>query len=108
MAVEYDLVVIGVTEAGRHAAVAAANLQARVALVEPQPTPEGQRERSSLQLGSLYPKALTQLRRVIHPLSDADRFGVSWDLANSPEQQPVPGVRLTEAIQWADGVVSSL
>ncbi|MFE1748631.1 dihydrolipoyl dehydrogenase family protein [Coleofasciculus sp. H7-2] len=108
MAVEYDLVVIGGTEAGRHAAVAAANLQARVALVEPQPPPEGQRWRSSLQLGSIYSKALTQVRRVIHPLSDADRFGVPWDLADSTEQRTVPGVRFTEAIQWADSVVSTL
>ncbi len=107
MAVEYDLVVIGGTEAGRHAAVAAANLQARVALVEPQPPSEG-RWQSSLQLGSLYTKALTQARRVIHPQSDFNRFGVPWNLADSPEQRPVPGVRLTEAIQWADSVVSTL
>jgi pyruvate/2-oxoglutarate dehydrogenase complex dihydrolipoamide dehydrogenase (E3) component len=55
LSLEYDLVIIGATTAARTAAIAAVNLQARVALVLPQ---------SSAQLQSeFYPYALAQIAK---------------------------------------------
>ena len=101
MAVEYDLVVIGGTQAGRYAAIAAAHLQARVALIEN--TPPG----LSLHSG-IYNQSLTQVGRVLQQTSNADQFGVYWDQADATSPQQIPEIRFSEAISWASGVVSTL
>jgi pyruvate/2-oxoglutarate dehydrogenase complex dihydrolipoamide dehydrogenase (E3) component len=56
LALEYDLVIIGATVAARSAAIEAANLQARVALVLPQSAVG-----SGYAHGDLYPYALAQI-----------------------------------------------
>jgi flavin-dependent dehydrogenase len=57
MTVEYDLIVIGGSTAGIYAAVAAAHLKARVALVEPQQLQTA----NWLGYSALYSQSLTQL-----------------------------------------------
>ena len=55
MALEYDLVIIGATAAARTAAIEAVNLQARVALILPQPWAPAQSD--------FYPNALAQIAK---------------------------------------------
>ncbi len=97
MAVEYDLVVIGGSTAAVYAAVAAAHLQARVALVEPH-----QVMKNWLGTGFIHSKALNQVARVAHHLGEAHQFGVFWETES--DAQP----RFTQACEWANSVVSTL
>ena len=98
MTVDYDLVIIGGTQAGRRAAVAAAQLQARVALVEPHPP-----VKNWLGAGFIHSKALTQVGRVARNVRDASQFGIYLenDLRHA-------SIRCGEAWEWASGVVSTL
>jgi len=103
MAVDYDLVVIGDTQAGRHAAVAAARLQARVALVEPQ-----QPAKNSLGTGFIHSKALTQVAALNKRLGEVNQFGVFWETESDKQLQPTPSIRFADAWEWASGVVSTV
>ncbi len=94
MAVDYDVVIIGGSVAGRYAAVAATQLRARVALVEPPPD-EAVRQPYSL----ITPYALTQLGTITEQLNNTEQFGIH--LQNS-------GVQWAEALQWAEAVISNL
>ncbi|NEQ15791.1 MAG: FAD-dependent oxidoreductase, partial [Moorea sp. SIO3E2] len=58
MTVDYDLIIIGSTPAGVYAAVAAAGLKARVALVDPQPG-----QTSWLGQGAIYTRVLSEIGR---------------------------------------------
>lgn len=100
MTVEYDLIVIGGSTAGTYAAVAAAHLNARVALVEPQGL-----QTNWLGYGALYTQALTQVGRVAQQVRDAPQFGIYSSDPDSTEQRQTSSVQLTEAMQWADAVV---
>ena len=100
MTVEYDLIVIGGSTAGTYAAVAAARLNARVALVEPQPS-----QPNWLAYGALYSQALAQVGRVLQQVRDAPQLGIHCSTANATQQHQVPLVELTEAMQWAQAVV---
>ncbi|MBW4574786.1 MAG: NAD(P)/FAD-dependent oxidoreductase [Aphanothece sp. CMT-3BRIN-NPC111] len=105
MAVEYDLVVIGGSTAGIYAAVTAARLQARVALVEPQP-----QQKNWLEAG------------LIHGNTFAQQFGVPWETGELGEQrdlkpasttydhthQQVASIQFAQAWEWASEVVSTL
>ncbi len=106
MAVEYDIVIIGGSSAGRYAAVAATELRATVALVEP-PQGQGATTTRSPLLDQLTPHALTQLGRVVQQLSNADQFGIHCSHAGA-EQNCGGSVLWAEAMQWAEGVVSNL
>ena len=103
MAVEYDLIVIGGSTAGIYAAVAAAHLKARVALVEPQQL----QTTNWLSYGALYSQSLAQVGRVAKQVLDAPQLGIQFPLADSTQQRQVPPVQLTEAMQWAEAVVST-
>jgi pyruvate/2-oxoglutarate dehydrogenase complex dihydrolipoamide dehydrogenase (E3) component len=92
MTVEYDLIVIGGSRAGVDAAVAAAHLNARVALIESQPLQMG--------YGAVYTEALTQIGRVAKQVQEAAQFGI-----NLPTETPL--IDLTEAMQWTHEVVST-
>lgn len=105
MAVEYDIVIVGGSPAGRYAAVAATELRATVALVEP-PQGQGATITRSPLLAQLTPHALTQLGRVVQQLSNADQFGI--DCSHAGAKQNCGGVLWAEAMQWAEGVVSNL
>lgn len=92
MPVEYDLVVIGGSSAGVYAAVAAARLKARVALVELGPGETGSLDHTLMEVG-----------RVAHQMRAAAQFGVY-----PPEATLGVSVRCDRAMQWAEAVVSIL
>ncbi len=102
MTVEYDLIVIGGSTAGIYAAIAAAHLNARVALVENE-----QLQTNWLGYGAIYTQALIQVGRVREQVRDAPQFGIHSSYTDSTEQQLVPSVQFTEAMEWAQTVVST-
>ncbi|MEG4349726.1 NAD(P)/FAD-dependent oxidoreductase [Microcoleus sp. LAD1_D5] len=103
---DYDLVIIGGTPAGRYAALTATNFPARVALVEPlsnsQDLPTGGKE--SIDLGLRYSQTLREAARFAQQIS-RQQLGVRWEVANSsmPIKLGFDGV-----LKWAEGVVSNL
>ncbi|MCC3564248.1 MULTISPECIES: NAD(P)/FAD-dependent oxidoreductase [unclassified Microcoleus] len=103
---DYDLVIIGGTAAGRYAALTATNFPARVALVEPlsnsQDLPAGGKE--SIALGLKYSQTLREAARFAHQMSHP-QFGLRPDLANS--EMPI-ALQFNGVKKWADGVVSNL
>lgn len=100
MTVEYDLIVIGGSTAATYAAVAAAHLNARVALIEP---PEPQT--NWLGYGAIYTQALTQVGCVAQQVCNAPQLGISSANADLTQQQPVPFIQWNEAMQWAKAIV---
>ena len=103
---DYDLVIIGGTPAGRYAALTATNFPARVALVEPlsnsQDLPTGGKE--SIDLGLRYSKTLSEAARFAQQIC-RQQLGVRWEVANSS----VPlKLRFDGVLKWAEGVVSNL
>ena len=100
MTVEYDLIVIGGSTAGIYAAVAAAKLKARVALIENERV-----QTNWLGHGAIYAQALNQVGRVREQVCEATQFGVHFPIADSTEQLQLPSVQLDEAMQWAQTVV---
>ncbi|MEG4208930.1 NAD(P)/FAD-dependent oxidoreductase [Microcoleus sp. S13_B4] len=103
---DYDLVIIGGTPAGRYAALTATNFPARVALVEPlsnsQDLPTGGKE--SIDLGLRYSQTLREAARFAQQIS-RQQLGVRWEVANSsmPMKLGFGGV-----LKWAEAVVSNL
>lgn len=95
MTADYDLIVIGGSAAGIHAAVAAAYLNARVALIEPQQCPT-----NWLGDGAIYAHALRQVGCVLKQVRSAPQFGIH----TPPEIQSQD---FTEAMQWAQAVVTT-
>jgi pyruvate/2-oxoglutarate dehydrogenase complex dihydrolipoamide dehydrogenase (E3) component len=104
--IDYDLVIIGGTSAGRYAALTAISLQARVALVEPfsnsQDLPTAEKE--SIDLGLRYSQTLNESGRFAQNIS-RQQFGIHWETANS--QMPVE-LRFDGVMKWAEGIVSNL
>ncbi|NEQ22391.1 MAG: NAD(P)/FAD-dependent oxidoreductase [Microcoleus sp. SIO2G3] len=100
MTVEYDLIVIGGSTAGIYAAIAAAKLKARVALIENERV-----QTNWLGHGAIYAQALNQVGRVREQVREATQFGVHFPLADATEQSQVSSVQLNEAMQWAQTVV---
>ena len=72
---DYDLVIIGGTPAGRYAALTATNFPARIALVEPlsnsQDLPPGGKE--SIDLGLRYSQTLSEAARCLLYTSPSPR-----------------------------------
>ncbi|MGL5060005.1 MAG: dihydrolipoyl dehydrogenase family protein [Microcoleus sp.] len=103
---DYDLVIIGGTSAGRYAALTASSLQARVALVEPlnnlQDLPVA--GKGSIELGLKYSQILSQSGRFAHQISQ-QRFGIQWETNSSSLP---PQLRFDGVFQWADAVVANL
>lgn len=102
MTVEYDLIVIGGSPVGAYAAVAAARLNARVALIEPQLRPT-----KSLDDGTIYTQALAQVGHVLQQLRDAPLLGIHCSTTDSTEPRQVPSIQFAEAMQWAHLVVDT-
>ncbi|MGC9526076.1 MAG: dihydrolipoyl dehydrogenase family protein [Limnospira sp.] len=71
---DYDVVIIGGTPAGRQAALTATQMRARVALVEPHPVP-GQ------IFGPNSHHTLLQVARVARQMREMPQFGISWETA---------------------------
>lgn len=91
MTVEFDLIVIGGSRAGVDAAITAAHLNARVALIESQPSQMGY---------GVYSSSLTQIGCVAKQVQEATQFGI-----NLPTETSL--IDLTEAMQWSREVVST-
>ena len=129
MAVEYDVVIIGGSLAGRYAAIAAAQLRATVALVEPFFGAEGEKPfttdhsplatdlctdaiyrvcttRHSPLATHLLPHTLTQVGQLTQQLANASQFGIH--LHNGDIAKNCQSLQLTEAMQWASNVVSNI
>ena len=103
---DYDLVIIGGTTAGRYAALTATGFQARVALVEPfsnsQNLPSAGQE--AIALSSQYNQILNESSRFAEQIS-SQKFGVHWATTNS--EMPIE-LRFDGVMKWAEGVVSNL
>ena len=108
MAVEFDLVVIGNNTAAISAAVAAARLQARVALVSPQLDFKTNLESTTkLELSSIYNQALTQVAQVTYKIDNAANYGIYRE-DDSNKFQSLTHPQLNAAWEWAKAVVSTL
>ena len=103
---DYDLVIIGGTAAGRYAALTATNFQARVALVEPfsnsQNWPTAGQE--SIAFGLQYSQILRESGQFAEQIS-SHKFGVCWETTNS--EVPIES-RFDGVMKWTEGVVSNL
>ncbi|MEG4580515.1 NAD(P)/FAD-dependent oxidoreductase [Microcoleus sp. MON1_C5] len=103
---DYDLVIIGGTPAGRYAALTATNFPARVALVEPLSNSQDlpTRGKESIDLGLRYSQTLREAARFAQQIT-RQQLGVRWEVANSsmPIKLGFDGV-----LKWAEGVVSNL
>ena len=97
MAVDYDVVIIGGSPTGRYAAVVAAQLGAKVALVEPTLRGAGEIETA------IAPHALAQIGQMTQQLSYANQLGI-----HVPNAADGESVQWAEAQQWASGVASDL
>ncbi|MEZ2319550.1 MAG: NAD(P)/FAD-dependent oxidoreductase [Microcoleus sp.] len=104
--IDYDLVIIGGTTAGRYAALTASGFQARVALVEPlsdlQNLPTAGQDAIALSLQ--YNQVLSESGRFAEQITN-QKFGVRWDNTNSETPREL---RFEEVMQWTEGVVSNL
>lgn len=143
---DYDLIVIGNSRAGAYAALAASQLKARVALIEPENL-----QSNWLGKEALYNQALMQVGRVLQQVRQVSQFGIypsiiplifdtpelKKQLVNKPgeagesyrdvpwhiweaEKEDIktdlsslestlyfPTVQITEAMEWANMVVST-
>ena len=96
MTVDYDVVVIGGTQAARQAAIAAAHLQSRVALVEPHAP-----GKTWLGTGLLYSKVMAQSAR--------DNESIDICLEEDFISKPLPPeAKFASNLEWAKEVVSTL
>lgn len=93
MAVDYDVVIIGGSLAGRYAAIAATHLGATVALIEP-PTQAAAKPLLDL----LTPHALSEIGQLTQQLSN---------VVGIPDQSG-ESIQWEEAMQWTESVVSNL
>lgn len=105
MTVDYDLVVIGGSEVGVYAAIAAAQLKARVALVEP-PTPSTQQSDAAF----IYRSCLSEVSRLIGQLPQMQQWGQPLDLALDFAQvmQSAQATLSTLAVPSSSAVLASL
>ena len=101
MTVEYDLIVIGGSTAGRYAALTAAHLNARVALVEPEDI-----QSNCLGYGFIYNLAFAQIGH-LQKLRKAPQFGIQSQVTELTERGKVSSINLTEVREWIQTVVSN-
>ncbi|MEQ9549107.1 MAG: FAD-dependent oxidoreductase [Coleofasciculus sp. G3-WIS-01] len=143
---DYDLIVIGDSRAGAYAALAASQLKARVALIEPENF-----QSNWLGKAALYHQVLMQVGRVLQQVRKASQFGIYpsinslitdtpelkeqlvnklgeagelsrdlpwhfWDAEKEDVKMDLspfestfyfPTVQITEAMEWANMVVST-
>jgi pyruvate/2-oxoglutarate dehydrogenase complex dihydrolipoamide dehydrogenase (E3) component len=96
MTIDYDVVIIGGSLAAYYAALAATQLRATVALVEPQ-----------VDYGFAYHHALTEIGKLAQKLNDADGFGIHATHTDVPEEYPI-SMAWSEAMLYAQCVASNL
>ncbi|GAX38778.1 dihydrolipoyl dehydrogenase family protein [Nodularia sp. NIES-3585] len=96
MTIDYDLVIIGGSLAGRYAALAATQLKATVALVE-----------SQVNCGFSQHQALSEISKIVHNLNDMAGLGIHTTQANTCKKHQV-SVTWPEAKLYTQGVVSNI
>jgi pyruvate/2-oxoglutarate dehydrogenase complex dihydrolipoamide dehydrogenase (E3) component len=96
MTIDYDVVIIGGTLAGRYAALAATKLHAKVALVEPQ-----------INYGFIYHQTLSEIANSLKSFNDAAGFGIHTTHADIAEKCRI-SVAWQEAMQYAYGVADNI
>ncbi|MEH2249555.1 dihydrolipoyl dehydrogenase family protein [Nostoc sp.] len=96
MIVDYDVVIIGGSLAGYYAALAATQLHATVALVEPK-----------VDYGFTHHHALTEIAKLAQKLNDAASFGIHATHADTSEECHV-SMAWQEAMLYAECVASNL
>ncbi|QMS91115.1 NAD(P)/FAD-dependent oxidoreductase [Nostoc edaphicum CCNP1411] len=96
MTIDYDVVIIGGSLAGYYAALAATQLRATVALVEPK-----------VDYGFTHHHALTEIGKLAQKLNDAAGFGIYATHTNTSEERHI-SMAWQEAMLYAQCVASNL
>ncbi|MDP5338298.1 MAG: NAD(P)/FAD-dependent oxidoreductase [Nodularia sp. (in: cyanobacteria)] len=96
MTIDYDLVIIGGTLAGRYAALVATQLKATVALVE-----------SEVNDAFSQQQALGEIGKIVHNMNDVAGLGIHTRQADTADKCQV-SVTWTEAKLYTQGVVSNI
>ncbi|TVP65860.1 MAG: NAD(P)/FAD-dependent oxidoreductase [Nodularia sp. (in: Bacteria)] len=96
MTIDYDLVIIGGTLAGRYAALVATQLKATVALVE-----------SQVNYGFSQHQTLSEIGKIVHNLNDVAGLGIHLTQADTAEKCQV-SVTWKEAHLYTQGVISNI
>lgn len=105
MTIDYDVVVIGGSLAGRYAALTASQLKAKVALVEP--TTNGAFNFVNPPYEFISHHALSHISNLSKQLSDATQIGLQTSSADHSEKCQI-SVDAPQAMLYAHGVVSNL
>ncbi|MDZ7956473.1 MAG: NAD(P)/FAD-dependent oxidoreductase [Aulosira sp. DedQUE10] len=96
MTIDYDVVIIGGSLAGRYAALAATQLSAKVALVEPK-----------VNYGFVYHQTISEIGNLAQHLNNAVGLSIHPSQVDTPEKTPI-SVVLPEAMLYAQSVVANL
>jgi pyruvate/2-oxoglutarate dehydrogenase complex dihydrolipoamide dehydrogenase (E3) component len=96
MTIDYDVVIIGGSLAGYYAALAATQLRATVALVEPK-----------IDYGFVHHHALTEIGKLAQKLNDAAGFGIHATHTDTSEECRI-SMAWQEAMLYAQCVASNL
>lgn len=96
MTIDYDVVIIGGSIAGRYAALAATQLKAKVALVE-----------SQVDSNFIYHQAISEIAKFTHCLDDVASFGIHTTNSETPGKCHL-SVAWPEAMLYVHGVVANI
>lgn len=96
MTLDYDVVIIGGSLAGRYAALVATQLKAKVALVE-----------SQVDYGVIYRQAMGKIAHLAQPADNLANFGISAINVNAAEKSPI-SMNWAEAMLYSQGVVANI
>lgn len=96
MTLDYDIVIIGGSLAGRYAALFATQMKAKVALVE-----------SRVDYGLIHHHAISKIANIIHHLDNLTGFGIHSPNNHTGENYQI-SVNWPEAMLYSQGVVSNI
>ncbi|WP_066378173.1 MULTISPECIES: NAD(P)/FAD-dependent oxidoreductase [unclassified Anabaena] len=96
MTIDYDIVIVGGSLAGRYAALAATQYRAKVALVE-----------TRVNTGLIYRQAMGEIGNLAQHFGDLVGFGVHTTQADTAQKCPI-SVEWQQAMLYAQGVASTI
>ncbi|MEC4817758.1 MAG: NAD(P)/FAD-dependent oxidoreductase, partial [Scytonema sp. PMC 1069.18] len=105
MTIDYDVVIIGGTLAGRYAALTATQLKAKVALVEP--VADSALQPNSVPFDFVYSHTLDRIGTLAKQLSEEMLFGLHTFCADSQEKCEI-SVNLPQVMSYARGAIAKL